>query len=172
MLIMQGKPSLDNCEKALEWISDNRQKLQVENRGLDNRNLHLEGVVYFQETQINALNEQNTILLKQINELEKQLAQASTSPTQEDSATPTPEIEDEEEEAPQDDSDEEIAEEEEEEDDDDEENLEERAICTLEGELLMIVEDKDDTPARNTRSHKRKVIGVSISQKLFKDQLE
>ena len=97
-------------------------------------------VVDLQETKINALEEQNAVFLKQINELEKQLAQGSTSPTQEDSATPTPEIEDEEEEAPQDDSDEEMAEEEE-----DEEDPEELPICTPEGELLMIVEDKDDT---------------------------
>ena len=71
----------------------------------------------------------------------------------------------EEEEAPQAESDVEMTEEEEEED---EEDPEERAIVTPEGELLMIVEDKDDTPARNMRSHAHKVIGVTISQKLFK----
>ena len=172
--IYEANANIDRCEKALEWISENRQKLQVENKGLSNRNLHLENVVDLQETKINALEEQNTVLLKQINALEKQLAQGSTSPTQEDSATPTPEVEDEEEEPPQDDSDEEMAEEdeveeeEEEEAEEEEEDPEERAIVTPDGELLMIVEDKDDTPARNTRSHKSKVIGVTISRKLFK----
>ena len=168
--IHEANTKMDNCEKALEWISDNRQKLQVENRGLSNRNLHLENVVDLQETKINALEEQNTVLLKQINELEKQLAQGSTSPTQEDPATLTPEIEDEEEEAPQDYSDEEMAEEDEEmieEEAEEEEDPEERAIVTPDGELLMIVEDKDDTPTRNTRSHKHKVIGFTISRKLF-----
>ena len=108
--IHEANTKLDNCEKALEWISDNRQKLQVENRGLSNRNLHLENVVDLQETKINALEEQKTVLLKQITELEKQLAQGSTSSTQEDPATPTPEVEDEEEEPPQDYSDEEMIE--------------------------------------------------------------
>ena len=92
---------------------------------MDNHNLHLEGVVDLQDTQINALKEQNAILLKQINELEQQLAQGSTSPSQENSATPTPEVEDEEEEAPQDESDEElVVEEEEVEEEEDEEEAE------------------------------------------------
>ena len=42
--IYEANTKLDQCEKALEWISDNRKKLQVENRGLDNRNLHLEEI--------------------------------------------------------------------------------------------------------------------------------
>ena len=66
--IHEANTKLDNCEKALEWISDNRQKLQVENRGLSNRNLHLENMVDLQETKINALEEQKTVLLKQITE--------------------------------------------------------------------------------------------------------
>ena len=56
----------------------------------------------------------------------------------------------------------------EEEAEEDEEDPEELAIVTPKGELMMIVEDKDDTPARNTRSHACRVVGVSISQKLFK----
>ena len=57
-VIREQNTKLNQAEQGLVWISDNRQKLQVENRGLSNRNLHLEGVVDYQETQINALNEQ------------------------------------------------------------------------------------------------------------------
>ena len=56
-VIYECNTKLDQAEQALLWISENRQKLQVENRGLNNHNLHLEGVVDLQETQINALKE-------------------------------------------------------------------------------------------------------------------